>query len=121
AYGIRNTFGMAFDPVSGELWLEENGDDSFSELHRISPGQNSGWVQIRGPVSRIGEYKAIETSPGTDPCIGGTYFGLQPLRGSPTTSASSTSPRARACCSARTSAWSRTSRPAPAGTCSRSP
>ena len=84
AYGIRNTFGMAFDPVSGQLWLEENGDDSFSELHRISPGQNSGWVQIRGPVSRIGEYKAIETSPGTDPCIGGTYFGLQQIRWPPT-------------------------------------
>ncbi len=84
AYGIRNTFGMAFDPVSGELWLEENGDDSFSELHRISPGQNSGWVQIRGPVSRIAQYKAIETSPGADPCIGGNYFGLQQIRWPPT-------------------------------------
>jgi len=84
AYGIRNTFGMAFDPVSGHLWLEENGDDSFTELHRIEPGQNSGWVQIRGPVSRIAEYKAIETSPGVDPCIGGAYFGLQQIRWPPT-------------------------------------
>ena len=77
AYGIRNTFGMAFDPVAGNLWLEENGDDSFSKLSRIEPGQNSGWIQIRGPVERIAEYKAIETDPGTDPCIGSTYFGLQ--------------------------------------------
>ncbi|HEU5220123.1 MAG TPA: PQQ-dependent sugar dehydrogenase [Gemmatimonadales bacterium] len=84
AYGIRNTFGMAFDPVSGNLWLEENGDDSFTELHRIEPGQNSGWVQIRGPVSRIAEYKAIETRPGVDPCIGGAYFGLQQIRWPPT-------------------------------------
>jgi glucose/arabinose dehydrogenase len=84
AYGIRNTFGMAFDPVSGQLWLEENGDDSFSQLRRIEPGQNSGWVQIRGPVSRIAEYKAIETSPGMDPCVGGTYFGLQQVRWPPT-------------------------------------
>ena len=84
AYGVRNTFGMAFDPVSGKLWLEENGDDSFTELHRIEPGQNSGWVQIRGPVSRIAEYKAIETSPGVDPCIGGAYFGLQQIRWPPT-------------------------------------
>ena len=53
---------MAFDPVSGDLWLEENGDDSFSQLSRVPPGLNSGWVQIRGPVSRIAEYKAIETS-----------------------------------------------------------
>ena len=84
AYGIRNTFGMAFDPISGSLWLEQNGDDSFSELSRIEPGQNSGWIQIRGPLSRIAEYKAIETSPGSDPCIGGAYFGLQQNRWPPT-------------------------------------
>ena len=84
AYGIRNTFGMAFDPVAGNLWLEENGDDSFSKLSRIEPGQNSGWIQIRGPVERIAEYKAIETDPGTDPCIGSTYFGLQQIRWPPT-------------------------------------
>lgn len=29
AYGLRNSFGMAFDPVSGSLWKQENGDDSF--------------------------------------------------------------------------------------------
>ncbi len=84
AYGVRNTFGMDFDPVSGDLWLEENGDDSFTQLSRVTPGLNSGWVQIRGPVSRIAEYKAIETSPGVDPCIGGAYFGLQQIRWPPT-------------------------------------
>lgn len=84
AYGIRNTFGMAFDPVSGDLWLEENGDDTFSQLSRVVPGLNSGWIQIRGPVSRIAEYKGIETSAGTDPCIGSVYFGLQQLRWPPT-------------------------------------
>ena len=84
AYGIRNTFGMAFDPISGALWLEENGDDSFSQLSRVEPGLNSGWIQIRGPVSRIAEFKAIETSTGTDPCIGSTYFGLQQDRWPPT-------------------------------------
>src|SRR5262245_4498152 len=85
AYGIRNSFGMDFDPASGRLWLEENGDDSFTQLRRLDPGQNSGWVQIRGPVSRIAEYKAIETSPAVDPCLGGApYFGLQQNRWPPT-------------------------------------
>jgi len=84
AYGIRNSFGMDFDPVSGSLWLEENGDDSFTQLSRVPPGMNSGWVQIRGPLSRIAEYKAIETSPASDPCIGGAYFGLQQIRWPPT-------------------------------------
>jgi aldose sugar dehydrogenase len=83
AYGLRNSFGMDFDPISGNLWEEENGDDSFSELNRVEPGFNSGWVQIMGPPERIAQYKAIETSPDTDPCLGTPYFGLQQLRWSP--------------------------------------
>ena len=84
AYGVRNTFGMAFDPVSGDLWLQQNGDDSYSELDRVTPGLNSGWVQIQGPVARVADYKAIETSPGVDPCLGNAYFGLQQVRWPPT-------------------------------------
>jgi glucose/arabinose dehydrogenase len=42
AYGIRNSFGMAFDPFSGDLWEQENGDDSFSEINLAKPGFNSG-------------------------------------------------------------------------------
>ncbi|HKZ02470.1 MAG TPA: PQQ-dependent sugar dehydrogenase, partial [Pyrinomonadaceae bacterium] len=38
SYGHRNSFGMAIDPASGNIWLQENGDDSFSELNRIEPG-----------------------------------------------------------------------------------
>jgi Glucose/sorbosone dehydrogenases len=45
AYGIRNSFGMDFDPVSGALWEEENGDDSFDEINRVEPGMNGGWVR----------------------------------------------------------------------------
>ena len=62
AYGIRNSFGMAFDPVSGALWMAENGDDAFDELNRVVPAMNGGWVQIMGPVSRIDQYKDIETT-----------------------------------------------------------
>jgi glucose/arabinose dehydrogenase len=76
SYGIRNSFGMAVDPVSGTLWQQENGDDSFSELNRVTPGQNSGWVQIMGPASRVAQFKEIETSP--------RFFGLQQIRWSPT-------------------------------------
>jgi glucose/arabinose dehydrogenase len=62
SYGHRNGFGMAFDPASGDLWMQENGDDSFSELNRIRPGMNGGWVQIAGPVERIQQFKEIETT-----------------------------------------------------------
>lgn len=62
AYGIRNSFGMAFDPLSGNLWDQENGEDAFDELNLVEPGMNSGWIQIIGPVSRFAEYKQIETT-----------------------------------------------------------
>jgi glucose/arabinose dehydrogenase len=85
AYGIRNSFGMAFDPRSGELWEQENGDDSFSELNRVEPGMNSGWIQVMGPLARIGEFKAIETNPTVpQPNAPNGYFGLQQVRWPPT-------------------------------------
>ena len=62
SYGHRNSFGIAIDPISGALWNQENGDDTFSELNRIDPGMNGGWVQIMGPVSRIAQFKEIETT-----------------------------------------------------------
>jgi glucose/arabinose dehydrogenase len=76
AYGLRNSFGMAFDPYSGDLWEQENGDDSFSEVNRVEAGFNSGWTQIMGPASRVAQYREIETSPAP-------FFGLQQIRWSP--------------------------------------
>jgi hypothetical protein len=76
AYGVRNSFGMAFDPPSGYLWTEENGDDSFDEINLVRAGFNGGWVQIMGPSYRIADFKGIETSP--------QYFGLQQVRWPPT-------------------------------------
>jgi glucose/arabinose dehydrogenase len=85
AYGLRNSFGMAFDPSSGDLWEQENGDDSFSELNRAEPGMNSGWVQIMGPASRVAQFKAIETDPtAPQPFTPNGYFGLQQVRWPPT-------------------------------------
>jgi glucose/arabinose dehydrogenase len=62
AYGFRNSFGMAFDPFSGDLWIQENGEDAFDELNRVTAGQNGGWIQFAGPASRVAEFRAIETT-----------------------------------------------------------
>jgi uncharacterized repeat protein (TIGR01451 family) len=64
AYGVRNGFGLAFDPLSGILWDQENGDDAYDEMNRITPGSNNGWVEIMGPSSRVSDYKAIESTYG---------------------------------------------------------
>jgi len=62
SYGHRNGFGMAFDPYSGSLWETENADDAFSELNRVIPGMNGGWIQLAGPTSRYADFKLIETT-----------------------------------------------------------
>ena len=64
AYGVRNGFGMAFDPLSGFLWTQENGDDAFDEMNRVTAGSNGGWIQLMGPLGRINEFKSIETTYG---------------------------------------------------------
>jgi glucose/arabinose dehydrogenase len=62
SYGHRNSFGFDFDPKSGNLWLEENGDDTFTELNLVQAGMNGGWIQVMGPLSRIDQFKQIETT-----------------------------------------------------------
>ncbi len=64
AYGVRNGFGLGFDPYSGNLWDQENGDDAFDEMNRVTAGSNNGWIQMMGPNSRVAQFKQIETSYG---------------------------------------------------------
>jgi aldose sugar dehydrogenase len=52
AYGIRNSFGMDFDPVTGKLWMTENGPENYDEINVMEPGFNSGWHKVVGPISR---------------------------------------------------------------------
>ena len=48
AYGIRNSFGIDFDPVTGKLWDTENGEDHGDEINLVEPGFNSGWKKVQG-------------------------------------------------------------------------
>jgi len=51
AMGIRNSFGLAIDPVTGNLWATENGDDDFDEINLVPEKFNSGWIVIMGPAT----------------------------------------------------------------------
>ncbi len=52
AYGIRNSFGLAIDPITGILWDTENGLSDFDEINVVRPGFNSGWTKVMGPIER---------------------------------------------------------------------
>ena len=48
AYGIRNSYGIDFDPVTGNLWDTENGPGYGDEINLVEPGFNSGWTKVQG-------------------------------------------------------------------------
>lgn len=52
AYGVRNSFGLAFDPRTGTLWDVEDGPKGYDEMNVVTPGFNSGWTQVMGPLER---------------------------------------------------------------------
>ncbi len=48
AYGIRNSFGIDFDPLTGNLWDTENGIKFGDEINLVRSGFNSGWNMVQG-------------------------------------------------------------------------
>jgi glucose/arabinose dehydrogenase len=48
SYGIWNSFGIDFDPVTGNLWDTENGLIFGDEINLVKPGFNSGYAKIDG-------------------------------------------------------------------------
>jgi glucose/arabinose dehydrogenase len=63
AYGIRNSFGMDFDPVTGKLWDTENGPNYGDEINLVEPGFNSGWAQVQGIWTPKGEIENENAGP----------------------------------------------------------
>ena len=61
AYGIRNSFGLDFDPLTGKLWDTENGPYFGDEINLVEPGFNSGSDKIFGIWKNDGfDYKLTE-------------------------------------------------------------
>ena len=58
AIGIRNSFGLAIDPITGNMWATENGPSKFDEVNLFMPKSNSGWNSHMGPLkeSRINHF-----------------------------------------------------------------
>lgn len=73
AYGVRNSFGLASDPITGSVWITENGESSYDEINRIEPGFNGGWKSISGPMAASNKTEAdlvnFEGSHYSDPVL----------------------------------------------------
>lgn len=66
AYGIKNSFGMDFDPLTGNLWDTENGPQFGDEINLVKPGFNSGWEKVQGiwKLNKTREKDGIFNEPG---------------------------------------------------------
>jgi glucose/arabinose dehydrogenase len=51
AYGIRNSFGLDYDPFTGNIWMTDNGPAYGDELNIVMLGFNGGWNKIMGSSS----------------------------------------------------------------------
>ena len=60
AYGIRNSFGFDFDPITGNVWDTENGPGYGDEINLVEPGFNSGWLEITGISSNADDFDPEE-------------------------------------------------------------
>lgn len=67
AYGIRNSFGIDFDPITGYLWDTENGPAFGDEINLVKPGFNSGWAKKQGVWSIVNPSQlAVDPPPGKE-------------------------------------------------------
>ena len=83
--GHRNPQGLAFNPVTGDLWSSEHGPISGDELNIIQPGANYGWPVISygladrgGPLDGTTQKEGMEQpvyywDPAIAPC-GMTFY-----------------------------------------------
>jgi len=69
AYGIRNSFGIDFDPITGKLWDTENGPEYGDEINLVDPGFNSGYERVQGMWQ-----PKVDTSPNGRGLIAGNLF-----------------------------------------------
>jgi aldose sugar dehydrogenase len=60
AYGIRNSFGIDFDPVTNMLWDTEVGNKEGDEINLVKPGFNSGYSKVQGLASQVKEFNTTD-------------------------------------------------------------
>ncbi len=66
AYGIRNSFGIDFDPITGNLWDVETGTRFGEEINLVEPGFNSGWIKSQGIWELDDKFRAQGIAPSED-------------------------------------------------------
>lgn len=84
-YGLRNPFRFNFDPVTGDLFIGDVGQDKYEEISVIpgnAPGKNLGWPAFEGAVGgTCGSDPLAGPSPHTPPIVSIDRQGATPFAG----------------------------------------
>ena len=48
ALGLREPWRFSFDPLTGDLWVGDVGQDRYEEVHIVRAGENCGWNVYEG-------------------------------------------------------------------------
>ena len=72
ARGLRNPYGLTFQPSTGRLYASDVGGSAFEEINEIRPGENYGWPQAEGVANDPRWTDPILAYP---PAIGGSICG----------------------------------------------
>lgn len=62
SYGHRNPQGLAWHPVTGDLFSSEHGQSAHDEINLIEAGKNYGWPIIQGDEAKEGMERPIAHS-----------------------------------------------------------
>jgi glucose/arabinose dehydrogenase len=86
ALGLRNPFTFAFQPGSGQMFINDVGQNTYEEIDEGFAGANYGWPLSEGPTSQPGQtgpiyyYQHDSTAPSPVCAItGGTFYNPSPL------------------------------------------
>jgi glucose/arabinose dehydrogenase len=62
--GHRSVLGLAMHPVTGEMWLNENGPNGGDEINILKPGANYGWPVVSLGRTYVGAWQSKLTHEG---------------------------------------------------------
>ena len=48
AFGLRNPWRLSVDPLTGDIWVGNNGQDLWEQIYRVRKGDNYGWSVYEG-------------------------------------------------------------------------
>jgi hypothetical protein len=61
AYGLRNPYRLSYDPITGDLFASETGENTIESVNRTVEGGNHGWDEKRAASSTTKQRRRLRS------------------------------------------------------------